>query len=135
MLQFYVYITLEKDCKKLPSFLFWRAFMLVQTQKEYCKRHLKNKKPEEEQPMPKVATPIEYLDDISPDDLILNSPIKVLFGRPNFKELFKSFIEEDSNEFHVYSTTSPKVNNSIFDAAKTTTKETGVKFHHIYEAT
>lgn len=38
MLQFYVYITLERDCKKIPSFLFWRAFMLIQSQKEYCKR-------------------------------------------------------------------------------------------------
>ena len=58
-----------------------------------------------------------------------------MFGRPNFSRLFKSFTTESSKEFHVFSTTSPGVNKSIFDATQEVFKETKVKFHHIYEAT
>ena len=41
------------------------------------------------------------------------SPVKVFFGRPDFVTLFKSFIKPKSKEFHVYSTTSPALNNII----------------------
>ena len=65
----------------------------------------------------------------------MNSPIKVMFGRPNFVKLLTSFVEKDSKEFFVYSTTSPSVNEALFDATQEATKRTKVKFHHIYEAT
>ena len=76
-----------------------------------------------------------FLENIPTEEKIMNSPIKFMFGRPNFPELFRAFIQKDSKEFHVYSTTSPGVNNSIFEATQLVMKETKVKFHHIYEAT
>ena len=129
--EFYVFITLQKELKTLPTFLFWRAFLLIQRNKHawnYNKLYSKNllgfsKFRSADQ------TSLRNTNEMSA------SPIIVLFGRPNFKDLFKSFIDQDSKEFYVYSTTSPPVNETIFDSAYSVTKETGVKFHHIYEAT
>jgi len=63
------------------------------------------------------------------------SPIKVLFGRPNFESLFKSSIKPDVKKVYVYSTTSVKLNQHLFDTTLKVTKETGVTFKHIYEST
>ena len=41
------------------------------------------------------------------------NPINVKFGRPNFKVLFKSFITPNSKEFHIYSTSSPPINEVL----------------------
>ena len=57
------------------------------------------------------------LNQICNDDNTPASPLKVLFGRPNFKDLFKSFITPNSKEFHIYSTTSPPVNEVLFDTS------------------
>jgi len=75
------------------------------------------------------------IEDMTVEERILKSPIKIIFGRPNFRELFNSFVEENPKEFHVYSTTSLGVNDAIFDATQKVTKDSNSKFHHIYEAT
>ncbi|CAI2376895.1 unnamed protein product [Moneuplotes crassus] len=142
-LEFYVFITIDKELETLPSFLFWRAFMLIQSQKDICIRERKNSKSKSKSKSKPKANPNLSLglksstnnDDEEIKRRIQKSPIRVMFGRPDFKSLFKSFITPNSKEFHCYSTTSPVVNRAIFDAAYKVTKETKVKFHHIYEAT
>ena len=116
---------------ELPTFLFWRAFLLIQMNKNsYNLNRLSSHN---------IFGSSKWLpEDKSNDknkDEYPGFPIKVMFGRPNFKELFRSFINPNSKEFFVYSTTSPPVNEAIFDSAWWVSKETGIKFHHIYEAT
>ena len=60
-------------------------------------------------------------------------PIKVKFGRPDFMSLFSSFITQKSQEFHIFSTTSPDLNELLFTTTLLLNKESNVKFHHISE--
>ena len=129
-LQLYIFITLHKEVRSFPSFLFWRAFLLLQIKKQYN--------------VPRASRLFQIVNNypLSDRNLLTDrseqnqiNPINVKFGRPNFTDLFKSFITPNSKEFHIYSTTSPPVNEVLFDTSWILTKETGVKFHHIYEAT
>lgn len=133
-LEFYIYITLEKELKSLPSFLFWRAFLLLQNKMQACRRDFSKVKTAVGGSEEKPAS-VDQQDPDSMETKYVLSPVKVLFGRPDFVSLFKSFITPTSKKFHVYSTTSPQVNSCLFDATLTVTKETKVNFHHIYEAT
>jgi hypothetical protein len=125
-LEFNIFLTLDKNLKVLPSFLFWRAFLLISLSKQVCGRNKKN-------PLPTFKyDPTKTFIDKSEFD---ESPIKVLFGRPNFEMLFKSMITPGCKKVHVYSTSSVGLNKVLFDTASKLSKETGVKFKHVYEST
>jgi hypothetical protein len=110
----------------LPSFLFWRAFLLISLSKQIIKRR------------DSAVVPFLKYDS---DEMFIDksefekSPIKVFFGRPNFDSLFLASAGEGVQKVHVYSTTSPGLNKVIFDCTKKISKATGVKFEHIYEST
>lgn len=125
-LEFNIFITLDKNLKTLPSFLFWRAFLLISLSKQICTR---NNRPR----LPSIK--YDKTDMFIHKDEFDHSPLKVLFGRPNFENIFKSVIRPNLKKVHIYSTTSPGVNDVIFNTAKKVSRDTGVKFKHIYEST
>ena len=81
------------------------------------------------------STPLTQNRNIQIDPT--QSPIKVMFGRPDFYKLFEEFSQKDDapKDFHVYSTTSGALNNVIFNATYQMSRKSKSKFHHIYEAT
>lgn len=121
-LELYIFITLNKDLKTLASFLFWRAFLLIQSQKSICVR--------------KKEDAVKIRKKFMSSDQYVN-PIKVMFGRPDFEKLFKTFADKETSfkDFYVYSTSSAPLNEAIFAATKKVNKNSHCKFHHIYEAT
>jgi hypothetical protein len=125
-LEFNIFITLDKNLMNLPSFLFWRAFLLISLSKQIC-----NLTDHPVMPTFKYDADNMFIDRSEFE----NSPVKVFFGRPDFESLFKESIKEGVKKIHVYSTTSPKLNEVIFETSQKLTKATGVKFEHIYEST
>ena len=125
-LEFNIFITLQKDLKTLPSFLFWRAFLLISLSKRI-----------KEAQDGASSTSLQYDENNMFIDKseFHKSPLKVLFGRPDFDRLFKESIDTDVKTVHIYSTSSVHLNQLLFDTAHRLTKETGVKFKHIYEST
>ncbi|CAI2375561.1 unnamed protein product [Moneuplotes crassus] len=128
-LEFNIFVTLDKNLKTLPCFLFWRAFLLISLSKHICGFKKKN----------------TFSFKYDKDNMFIdksefkNSPVKVLFGRPKFESLFYSTIEKVKDKpvenVYVYSTSSAELNQVIFNTTCKLTKETGIKFHHVYEAT
>lgn len=80
-LKFDIYITLEKNVKTLPSFLFWRAFLLIGLSKQICGRSKQLVMPSFK--YDQTNTFIEKLNEEE-------CPVKVMFGRPDFKAIFES---------------------------------------------
>ena len=126
-LEFNIYITLEKNLKTLPSFLFWRAFLLIGLSKKLwgIKNKLKSNL------IFRYNNDRKYIEDNEWELL----PIKISFGRPDFQSIFKSRIKPNQKEIYVYSTTSPSLNDLLFETTIKASKETKTKFHHIYEST
>jgi hypothetical protein len=124
-LEFNIFITLNKNLQNLPSFLFWRAFLLISLSKQIWNRGTR-----QALPTFRYDSDNMFIDKSEFD----NSSIKVFFGRPNFDSLFKASIKEGVKKIHVYSTTSSQVNQAIFDSTKRVEKETGVKFKHIWDS-
>ncbi|CAI2365677.1 unnamed protein product [Moneuplotes crassus] len=124
-LEFNIFLTLEKNLKTIPSFLFWRALVLISLSKNY------------EQQKSSILPQIRYNNNgiFVDKEEFHKSPVKIIFGRPNFEALFKSSITEEAKKIYVYSTSGAGVNQSLFDTCYKLTKDTGVKFQHIYEAT
>ena len=125
-LEFSIYITLEKNLKTLPSFLFWRAFLLIGLSKQIW--GIKNE-----------STPRLFYQDGNDNknidkDEIKKLSLKIIFGRPRFRTLLKNWVKPNLKEMYVYSTTSPLLNEYLFDATINTSKDTGIKIYHIYES-
>ena len=78
-LEFSIYITLQKNVKTLPSFLFWRAFLLIgrKGKRRIIKRDRLNSN-----------SNIEDNGIISNEE-VSNNKVNVKFGRPNFESIFK----------------------------------------------
>jgi len=125
-LEFYIFLTLEKNLKTLPCFLFWRAFLLISLSKQICSRKRKSFLP---------TLKYDSTNTFINKEEFHHSPIKVLFGRPNFESLFKSSITKKKETIYVYSTSSAQINQKLFDTCWKLTKETDATFKHIYEAT
>ena len=123
-LEFNIFLTLEKDLKTIPSFLFWRAFLLISYNKNL---NIKRRG--------RMHSSLKYNGSHQTSESSKNSPIQVYFGRPNFEQIFKNSIDRNTSKIHVYSTSNLPMNKLLFDTAKKMTKETGVKFKHIYEST
>ena len=124
-LEFNVYITLEKDVKTLPWFLFWRAFLLIGLSKQVWGRKNINYKPKF-----KYDNENMFIDQHEFE----NSPIKVKFGRPNFESIFKIMALETSKPLYIYSTTNPILNDHLFEIILKVRKETKTKIYHITES-
>ena len=123
-LEFNIFLTLEKDLKTLPSFLFWRAFLLISLNKQEIRVRRSRLPSSFKINNSKVST-----------DYPTHSPIKIFFGRPDFKNILKASIHPKVDKIHVYSTSSVGLNQILFDTTCKLTKETKVKFKHIYEST
>ena len=83
---FYIYITMQKNCETLPSFLFWRALLLIGATLNVCIRSPTNKYE-------------KILKNKSVNAILQNSAVKIKFGRPNFLELFSKNIDKFSGKF------------------------------------
>ena len=125
-LEFNIFITIDRNLQNLHCFLFWRAFLLISLWKQ-----VQNRASNDEVPTFKYDDQNLFVDKSEFD----NSPVKVIFGRPNFEALFKASIKPNVKKMYVYSTTSPQLNQHLFNTVHKVEKETGVKFKHIYEST
>ena len=122
-LEFSIYITLQKNVKTLPSFLFWRAFLLIgrKGKRRIIKRDRLNSN-----------SNIEDNGIISNEE-VSNNKVNVKFGRPNFESIFKE-MKVMNQKLYVYSTTSPALNNHLFEVIQKVKRESGIKIHHTFES-
>ena len=84
-LEFTIFITLDKHLKSIPSFLFWRAFLLIGLKTKINESSTKQSN--------KVFMRFENESKLNESNDQEQLPIKISFGRPNFQAIFKSTIK------------------------------------------
>ncbi|CAI2380621.1 unnamed protein product [Moneuplotes crassus] len=135
-----IYITLKRNSETVPSFLFWRAFLLI------CKNNIdmnfeEDKENEnednnsiscrlEELKGPRNNLDSENLQTISSD----TSPISIKFGRPNFTKICKELIAKNELKYDVYACVPKVLANHLHYVFAKMKKESGVVFNLILES-
>jgi predicted ferric reductase len=131
--EFYIYITMNKNWETLPSFLFWRALLLIGFTNRLCFRRKGSGR----------ATSV--LAKITEEEILETGPIKIRFGRPDFLKLFQDNIQKFDKKWYAYACkkistpfinvlgTTPKLNNHLYKIFHHLNQTTDVKFSYTVE--
>ena len=141
-----IYITLQKDLETVPSFLFWRAFLLI------CKNNIQVKFEEggeggeeqnenvdiEENGTPQPNEDKSRKSNIESEKLhtmnFETSPVSIKFGRPNFTTICKHLVNQDEGKYYVYACVPEVLADHLHYIFTKMKKETGTTFKLILES-
>lgn len=90
-LKLHIYLTLKRKMDTLPSFLFWRAFMLREKQKQA------------EIVKGRDTTVSAYQNPLT------DGPVKIHLGRPNFQNILEEIADEEPYTHFVYGCGPPMI--------------------------
>ena len=129
-----IYITLKKNSETVPSFLFWRALLLIyknNVSMKFIPENIEDEKEVEENEQKRNSSPIfKRMNSLQPEE----SHVAIKFGRPNFLKIFRYLCLLDEKNFHVYCWVPEVLKDHLYYTMEKIKRETGVNFKLIAES-
>lgn len=132
-----IYITLEKNSETIPSFLFWRALLLIFKDKVKIqviqKENEENKevRPRRDPAAPNINGSLESSSFHSKFSDF--SPVSIKFGRPDFRKILQHHADMNENQFDVYACGPDILSNHLYYVCYEMSKKTKTKFKLIVD--
>ena len=129
-----IYITLKKNSETVPSFLFWRALLLIykrNTSMKFIPQKLEDKKVEEpNESIKKAKSLFRRMNSLQFEE----SHVSIKFGRPNFNKIFRYLGLLGEKSYHVYWWVPEVLKDHLHYVIEKVKKETHVNFKLIAES-
>jgi len=126
-----IYVTLKKNSETVPSFLFWRALMMIYKKHVNIRLERENEDNKDESSLNmhngrKISPHPEgdRLNTLQFED----SPVSIKFGRPNFFKIFRYLASKGEKLYHVYLCGPEILHNHMYSIVHQVKKETNVTF-------
>ncbi|CAI2381024.1 unnamed protein product [Moneuplotes crassus] len=135
-----IYITLKKNSETVPSFLFWRAFLLI------CKNNIEmNFEEPKENSKSSIHSVSCNVEEIKSNKTPLESeklhtftfetsPVTLKFGRPNFTKICNRLVAKNEPKYDIYACVPKVLANHLHYVFVKMKKETGIVFNLILES-